>query len=362
MSRIGFIADIHIGNPTAFGGQVLVGVNQRGALILEAFEKAVLTALHKCDQLVICGDLFDTSNPSPQLITEVQRILTQGPQTNIVLMGNHDMVSDAPGDHALGPLVPMENVVVHDKPHVEHFGGASLISVPFQVGDCRQWFPEVVADLAGYQTKWGTRVLAFHLGVIDESTPSFLAKAHDAIALEVVQEVMQKHDIAYAFCGNWHSAQKWGNIVQCGALVPTGWDNPGDNYGRLWIVDTATGLVSYERIPGPRFYNAVSEEEAETVISKAVMAGNVPFLTLKGEAAKDKELLEALREKHVYTRAEADMGKTQAATRAAASAVKGASTLNDALAKYIQAMPLDEGVSRERVREMAKKYLTTGGG
>ena len=361
MSRLSFVADCHMGNPSIFGGSVVAGINQRGREVLDTLERAVESAQHS-DALVICGDLFDTSNPSPQLIAEVQRILLQAPKV-FVLMGNHDMVSDSPGDNALGPLLPLENVHPVEQPEVFTFSDTALLSVPFQAGDCREWFPSVVESLASTPVPDGcVKVLAFHLGIIDKDTPSFLAKAHDAIELEVVEGLMRQHGIDYAFCGNWHSPSKWGPLVQCGALCPTGWDNPGWDYGKVWTLDTKNRLVSIRQIPGPRFLNVQSKEEAENALGTSEQYGHSLYLTVKGELAEDSETLEEIRSWGVKARAVADGESAREATRAAAVAVKGASTLNDALAKYVGQMFLETGVDRERVQALAKKYLQVGAG
>jgi len=358
VSRIAFIADIHVGNPSAFGGPVIAGINARGRQILDALERAV-QAVEKFDALVICGDLFDTSSPSPQLMSEVQRILSQGPNT-FVLLGNHDMVSTASGDHALGPLLPLDNVILHQTPEVEEIAGTHLISIPFQPGDCREWFPQTVATaVSGLGSSKGKRVLAFHLGIIDSSTPSFLAHAHDAIPAEIVQSVMRENGIDYAFCGNWHNACKWGSIVQCGALVPTGWDNAGWSYGMVRTLNTETGLISDIPISGPRFITATTVEAAREAALNATRQGCQLYLQLKGEAAT-QEQLDEVREWGVQARVVEDLGSAQEATRKAAAAARKTTTLQEALAKYVEQMPLGEGVSREAVAARANRYLSRG--
>jgi DNA repair exonuclease SbcCD nuclease subunit len=312
------------------------------------------------DALVICGDLFDTSNPSPQLVTEVQRILAQGPKT-LALLGNHDMVSDALGDNALGPLNALNNVLVVERPSWEAIGDAAILTIPFQPGDAREWFiPAVEAVAETIPDTIKERVLVFHLGVIDSRTPEFLAKAHDAIALEVVQDVMQRHNISTAFCGNWHSPAKWKRIVQCGALAPTGWDNAGWDYGLVRTLNTETGLISDIPVPGPRFLTAVTQEDAEIAKVAASRRRCRLYLSLKGEAATEDTLNE-VRSWGVDARAVADTGAAREATRAAAVAVKQASTLDEALARYIAAMPLADGLDREQIRSLAAGYLSRGG-
>lgn len=360
MSRIAFIADVHVGNPNAFGGAVVCGINQRGRQILNSLEKAVQET-EGFDALVICGDLFDTASPSPQMVAEVQSILSQG--TNVyVLAGNHDMVSMTRGDNALGPLIPIDNVIVVQQPEVDIVGDTLLLSIPFQPGDCREWFPDAVAHVAKLADSHGPkfkRVLVFHLGIIDSTTPAFLAKAHDAIELETVQALMKQHGIDTAFCGNWHNARNWGRIVQCGALVPTGWDNAGWDYGMVRTLDTGTGLVSSIHVPGPRFITATDSEDAREASLEATRRGCQLYLQLKGEAAT-QEQLEEVREWGVHARIVADMANVREATKKAAVAARKATTLQEALAKYVQQMPLTEGVSREAVLAQASRYLTRG--
>ncbi len=265
MSRLAFIADVHIGNPSIFGGPMVCGINTRGEQVLDTLHRAVEGA-RAHDALVICGDLFDVSNPSPQLIREVQEILVEAPQV-LILLGNHDMVSTLPGDHALGPLRALSNVTIVEKPTMRAVGeDALLMLLPFQPADAKEWFPEAVRSLAASADSFGStrkRVLVFHLGVADSSTPAFLRDSHEAIDVEVLTQLMRECSIDYAYCGNWHTPARWGTVVQCGALCPTGWDNPGWDYGRVRTLDSTTGLQSDFTVPGPRFLNVNTEEDIE---------------------------------------------------------------------------------------------------
>lgn len=359
MSRIAFIADIHVGNPSAFGGHVDSGINHRGQLILDSLKEAGRTILReKCDALVICGDLFDVADPPPQMVSRVMAILAslKGVKVHII-MGNHDMVSDAPLDNALGPLAFLPNVKVHEICSNIDIGGTELLLVPFQVGDCREWFADAVAACR-IETSSKKRVLAFHLGVVDEKTPEFLAHAHDAIPLQMLQQVVQEHSIDHAFCGNWHSPGRWGNVHQVGALVPTGWDNPGWDYGRVMILDTEINNATPVHVPGPRFLTATSMDEVLVLQQEAKRRKCNLFLSLKAEASKH---LDEVRAMGISARAVADTTAVREATRAAAVAVRKASTLEEALAKYVQAMPLEDGIKRDQVQAMAASYLAKGG-
>lgn len=357
MAKLAFIADVHVGNPSTFGGPVVCGVNTRGNQVLAAL-KAAVEAADGCDALVVCGDLFDISNPSPQLIADVQQILESAPRS-LLLMGNHDMVSDTPGDHALGPLNPVSNVYIAEIAGNFPVEDSVILAVPFQVGAAHEWFADTVADLItnGRAAK-KKRVLAFHLGIIDKDTPAFLREAHDAIPLEVVQEVMERHGISYAYCGNWHTPKRWGKIVQCGALAPTGWDNPGWDYGQVHILDTVTGHMSVTHIPGPRFLSVTTLDEAREAYIEGQRRGCDLYLNLKNAAA---ESLDEVRSWGVTARAVTDTTDVKEATRSAAVAVREAGTLREALAKYVTEMPVAEGVERSKVLAMAGKYLSQGG-
>lgn len=366
MSRIAFMADVHVGNPSTFGGPMVCGVNARGQKVLAALEGA-LKAAADCDAVVICGDLFDTSNPSPQMVKRVmdlcdirRKTLDDAPWLYI-LMGNHDMVSDVAGDNAIAPLAYIPGVVLVEKPtaitwHAQH----DLVLIPFQTGDAREWFPDAVREACKRLSEDKPRVLAFHLGVADKNTPAFLKSAHDAIELEVLQGLMEECHIDFAYCGNWHNPHRWGKVIQCGALAPTGWDNPGWEYGMVHKLDTRTGLRSVNHIPGPRFVVASSGEQITSARVDAMQRKCELYLSLKGDAAG--QLDEVRQMDGVFqARAVPDGEDAREATRAAAVAVRGAATLNDALARYIAQMPVGDGVERAKIHALAKKYLATGG-
>ena len=364
MAKLGFIADVHIGNHSFAGGAVEGGINARCAAIIDALRRVALEcAAHEIDALVIAGDLFDTSAPLPQHIAAVQAALFDVPRV-IVLRGNHDMVSATKGDHALGPLAACDNVQVVEYPETLRVGDADLVCVPFQTGDAREWFEEAVPAALETALTVGNhlpRVLAFHLGIVDDSTPGYLSGAHDAVPLGTIREQMQAHRIDAAYGGNWHAAKAWGKVVQVSALVPTGFDNEGWDYGLLRTYDTATQLAGQIHIAGPRFIVARTEAEVERARREAERRGCKLYLSLKGELATPEKLA-AVREMGGVeaARAVADTGEVREATRAAAVAVREADTLTAALAAYVQAMPLADGLERERVLAMSKSYLMRG--
>lgn len=365
MTQFHFVADCHIGNHTVFGGPVIAGINDRCRWALGALAHAARIAKAADSTLVIAGDLFDTSEPLPQHIAEVQRILEPLAEV-VILRGNHDMVSERRGDHALGPLEALTNVIVATDPMAVRVDDTALLCVPFQTGDAREWFPDAVRRAAEDNLADGAlhRVLAFHLGVVDDGTPAYLREAHDAIPLSLLSEALTTHRISAAFCGNWHNAREWSlkdgrRVVQIGATAPTGFDNAGWGYGKVRAYSPASHphVITTELV-GPRFFNATTLAEVEAAVDRQSVAAP-RFFSLRGEVATQVEGVRVM-PGVAGARALADQTEVRAATRDAAVAVRQEATLDAALAAYVEKMPVDNGVDRARVLAMARKYLGKG--
>jgi len=368
--KIATIADCHVGNHKngiLHGGPIKCGMNTRCRQVVTALERAVAFCKEQeVDALVVAGDTFDTARPPPQMVEAVQRILDEVP--SIVLVGNHDRWSDAPGDHALGPLYPVANVI--EEPRSVVLGEWELVLVPYMPGNAKDWFEDAV-DAVLKKDLEKQRLLFFHLGVEDEHTSSFLRGAHDSIHRDVVEELMELHDITYAFAGNWHDHQHWpvldgaGGIAQCGTLAPTGWDNEGDDgFGNVVLFDTeAKPPVTFHEIPGPRFLTVNGPRAIDTVIKHSRERGNDVFVQWRAPLERLREAQEEINEwvdaglivggKAVIE----DDQRAEEAAREAAKVTRKAETLGEALAKFVEAMPLQDGVDRGDVLEKAQSYL-----
>jgi DNA repair exonuclease SbcCD nuclease subunit len=237
-----FCADVHVGNPRAFGGPMASGVNARGRHVLDALRAAVADAVaSSSDALVVLGDLFDSSRATPQLIAAVMEVLTTAAENGVpvhLLLGNHDQESADEGDHALAPLAMVEGVTVHERPAVVSVRrDAEVWMVPFQVGRASEWLPGVLERLSAGSPPEARVALALHLGVIDGETLPFLRESPDAIDLRLLRALCSQYRIGHVFCGNWHDRRVWegpegAKVVQVGALAPTGFNNPGhEGYG-----------------------------------------------------------------------------------------------------------------------------------
>lgn len=370
-----FIADVHVGNPRRFGGASSAGINVRGRAVVDALDRAVRRSEELgSPALVVLGDLFDRSATDPRLMAATMRALASEKVRVLVLVGNHDQVSTQPNDHALGPLAFVPNVVLVESPRKFNLpSGLELLLVPFEPGDARVYLPErlralhdeAVARRRGASTYVPLVVAGFHAGIADDTTPVFLRDAPDALPAVDLLNVLHELNVRAAFAGNWHARRAWSrdglDALQVGALVPTGFSNPGvDGYGTLaWIAQDRT--VGWEVLGGPRFLDVRTAEEFREA-SRMGQRGARVYLRWHcdpDDLATVREALdEAIEAGHVVAgEAVVDTGEAVAATRTAAASARRAMSFDEALAGYIEAMPVQDGVDRGRVLDLARKYV-----
>lgn len=344
------------------GGPIRCGINRRCRHVLDTLIRAVSVAKrHGCEHFVVAGDLFDTTKPLPQMVAAVQKILRGEFESTILVLGNHEHVSTEPGDHALAPLEPVAKIV--EKPAVLLLPGVELFILPCIPESAEEWFSIEVTKLANGR-RWNnrSRVLCFHLGVADEETAHFLKGAKDSIGAGEVLEICEEHHFDAVFAGNWHDQRVWENkIFQLGALAPTGFDNPGLNgYGGLGIYDSSTKKTELIEIPGPRFITVdldghgledVDEEMGHILFGR--------FACIPSDVAATKEWGQKLKDEGVVEEFILRLDKTvqEQAARRAAQEVRKASTLKEAIVKYVEKMDLPEDVDRQEVVRQAEKYL-----
>lgn len=359
MSPLAFVADVHLGNHRRQGGPKISGINRRAQETLDVLEAAAFRATEDGTRLMVLGDLFDSMRPNPQIMAAAMAAL---PHDAIVLKGNHDSASDHPEDHALGPLAWPRGRQVISEPTILDVDGLEVWAVPFQSGHASEWLPDVLAglesgDSAGRSCRPASptgRILTLHLGVEDGTTPEFLKGAHDSIPAATLHQLQQKHKIGHVFTGNWHNHAKWddeGNhITQVGALVPTGWDNPGRRYGGLAYSDG-----SMEFLPGPRFLKLTPEDPIPTD------DGNLYYVRLLAtrKHAKAAEVWAQEARDYNHIRAVEVLPEPKELSRkvaAAAAGAKSADTLNEAVHAYLGEAVEDED-QRAQVEAKVRYYL-----
>ena len=373
--KLGIIADVHAANHRRFGGASRAGVNTRCQQIINTLYGVREACLKRqVERLVIAGDLFDTTRPEPQIVAEVQRAIEQDEDALAVtvLSGNHDRVSDAAGDHALGPLVPVCQVV--DTPTIQRDPDVDLWLVPVLQGVAAESLPLALSRLAEEQGQTPTgpqpppRVLALHLGLIDGETPPWLRDSGSALPVETVARLAKQYGIAAVFAGDWHETNSWSvdgvELVQVGAMCPTGFDNPGlGEYGSLWVWDSKTGKMERVVIPGPRFVRVgVGDHIPVARVRKASQGGSSVYVsvTVMPDAYdKAKETAQSCKNEGIVEDYEVllDSSDAEIQARTAAQAARSASTLGEALAGFVGEMQLPDGITREEVMERAAEYL-----
>lgn len=377
---LAFLADCHIGNPRTHGGPISIGMNDRCRMGLRALKDAMKVA-DACHTVVVAGDLLDTDYPPPQVLRAVQEII-ELPDTNVmVLLGNHEQHSIDPGDHSLGPLEG--HGMVYDLPQAVPVGdpiSALVLMVPSQPGPAKQYVPAMLAQIEAqiqkaHGQKWSglRRILCLHVGIADDDTAPFLQGAHDSIRVEHLEELCAQFGIGAVMCGNWHTHECWEtergiDIVQIGALVPTGWNNPGlEGYGRVVLFDESKMKVSQiVEVGGPRFLTAQSIEQAEALANKAVLNSHLDLDLFLQLTVEREQMPAALAWKQAHA-AEfkaidvlPDANEAKVAARSSAQAARSAGTLDEAVAAFVGKMQLAEGVDRRGVLNRTRGYIQEG--
>lgn len=279
------VADPHIWNHKRHGGVLVRGVNRRGELCLDVLRRASVLAQQRNAELIVAGDLVDSAGPiQPQLAQQIREAL---PEESWLVVGNHD--ATAADDHSLGLYAPSERIA--DKVRQLVAGGwldrplATLVPYTADIDDIHTAAPLVVG----------------HFGIYDDSFPPYLRK-RPARHVDELFSWMRDRDVRAMLMGDWHRRRVWANkddfgtlpldplgrsfqigdddesvIMQIGALVPTGFDNPGlHGYGTVAFWDGER--LSWEELPGPRFCTVRSDEEEKAVVAEAAKLGHNLFL------------------------------------------------------------------------------------
>jgi hypothetical protein len=290
-------------------------------------------------------------------------------------------VSEQLGDHALGPLRSVSEVFATPTLQV---ADCTTLCLPFIAEQAETWVPTTVRTLLTEDRKFnsfdrGPITLLLHCGIHDAETRKAaswdMASAHDAISVETLVEVCREHGIKRVFAGNWHSYRHWSfdggdiQICQVGALVPTGWDNPGlAGYGGLVGMDADLQVLRLE-IAGPRFVNVHSHEDLTEVLlaledrKRSSHFGEfslfVRWHAPRGEREQAIARLQALKDDGFVHAFEVPPHTATARemVRSAAKTLRSDVTLTTALDAVASTAPMPAGVSRDRVVGLARRFL-----
>jgi hypothetical protein len=351
-----FIADVHIGNHKNFGGASNKGINRRCQSILEVFEKACARSVSRETVLVVLGDLFDKVVFQPQIAVATAEIIQRTGAKVILLCGNHEADSDKPGDHALGIFTLLG-------------GSVKVIDYPMVIDGilfCPHRRPEGNTDSLGYlraclkaaESLGGApRALAVHLGLFSskDQNPPWVYDAGDAVEVEKLAELLKGTEIEHVYAGNWHDPKTWevGGIsfYQVGALVPTGWNNPGELFGQVLESDLARVESVY--LEGPRFLSVKWGDN----LPKGSSSTYLKIECLPNEITAVRAALEGGDYAGLMIVPSDDNSRAVAhqAARAATSAV----TLSEVVHAYLGNLSYPEDVQREEVAKLVLDALDT---
>jgi len=383
---ITFVADVHVDNFAKWGGPMSAGLNDRARAVLMTLEHAVAVSLANGGAdavLVILGDLFNRARPEPSLIYAVQLILDQHPNV-LILVGNHDQESTAYGHHACAPLTPVADVI--EEPTVRRVrvsfdeDDAALWLVPFQPGPILEWLPQALeacavraSGLPMERLPMTPRALCIHAGISDSGTPYYLDETAGSINVDALRKLMVEFEIDCVFAGDWHRHQRWdfpkGVAMQVGALAPNRFP-PNYEHGdrgplAIWRPDVGPTEIEVQDAPGPRFHKARwSSIDKETLI----VSGSPAYVKLTArsdQADEAREWLDALKVNSGLTgnsniggvELEVDRGIERAKARTASFEARQANSLDEALARYVQAMPLTDEVERDAVLAHVRRLM-----
>jgi len=356
------IADVHLHNFPWAGGVIESGLNERCRAVLRTMRRAVdLANKQSCEDLFVAGDLFDVDDPTPQIVAAAMAEFRRFNGNVHLVVGNHDQHSTQPGDHALGPMEWHETekgkIYFYESP--QHIGDYCLL--PFRPEPVIDWLePTLLAMKPKPET-----VIA-HFGVADDDTPDYLLTAHDQLHVDQAFRIMAKVGVRVLIVGNWHNAQTWkrgdAQIVQVGALAPTGFDNLGPSYGHVVLVDPSL-VIQRKTVPGPRFLKLLWDLSAPADLEKAIAYhGSHVYVHLEASPSDMSdakawvaEVAARLPIKHFKVTAVRAEVVAQAASAAKSST--NAATREVAVARYVARMPLDTNVSRKAVLRKVLRYL-----
>lgn len=393
--KIAAVTDVHLGNHQRFArGTLKAGVNLRARLILDVIRDAYTVACeHACDAFVVPGDFLDIVKPEPQLYAEAHRIFAHDGPPAYFLVGNHEQASDEDGDHALGPMRPYGEVIERPHAFVEEVEGLSVGVYLLPYSPRLPGRDYVETSLSDIELRWDLStpddsILFAHLGVEDSGTPVWLRGSHDSIKAADLADLMRKGGFSCAIVGNWHDHRVWRfddgiEIVQCGALVPTGFDNPStpdnlgadaDPYGSLVIWDSSRprgNRVTRVVCNGPRFVTGRSVQDVVNAIEEGTEHGHKVFARLivsadavqavREELARPGVIIHGQEGVNYWVEVVADHDDVKARVKTAAIAARDAQTTDLALAEYVGSMPLDGDLDRQRVLDVARGCIAGAG-
>lgn len=369
--EVAAVADLHVDNHRMFGGPEVSGINSRCAHITRALDEVYYRMeQRKVSHLFILGDLFDRCKPTPQVVNAVMDVIKRHSPTTILLLGNHDKASSAPLDNALAPLKHVCYVVEKPTLMVPQNGAGQILLIPYMEGPAEQWVEEAITEarvIGKSQSLRGKLLAMTHVGIKDSNTPPWLAQSSDSVSVELINKLLRNEAFV---AGNWHEhrliygAHGGANtIVQVGALVPTGFDNPSptrsaDPYGSVIFMEWGNGWNVSRRdiIGGPRFHKVPFGMDFG---GKKKNIDYVRVVADQEEVAQARQWLqEMVLHKQIADGEVVLNPQDKARTRGEqARAAQSADSADEAIHAFVKKMPMPDDVDAKTVVDRTRQYM-----
>ncbi len=194
--------------------------------------------------VLICGDLFDSRNPSPKIISRTASIFDRFRKVTVfVIPGTHDFLSEgavlAPGRSIWAP----PNVVILTDPE----------SSPFyfeELDVCIHFRPNITnrsgqSPISGLKRTVKSR---FHIALAHGSLSAGSAFGHD---FPIDPDEIEKSGLDYLALGHWHSprVESFGNTVAAYSGIPQPLSFSDPETGSVFFVNChAAGAADPERV------------------------------------------------------------------------------------------------------------------
>jgi DNA repair exonuclease SbcCD nuclease subunit len=369
------------------GGEFSCGANYRAKCATRSLKWAY-EAIHRAGDIktvCILGDLFQSMNPTPQLISVVGQIFHMYREKGIhtvLLPGNHDSVSAEWNDHALG-VYRWSGVTV-----IENHGLVRLCNDTVEIlfvtpreGVVNNYLKDI---LSGVWSECSTlscdgppsnqhviplcRVLALHSGISHRATPQRHIRDTNSIHIANIQNFINMYGISHVFAGHWHQHFRISpKVCQIGALVQNGWKDRDCDVGCICVLNPSTNEVTVIHVPGPRFVIVTSLIALEDLVLNArdiypaktdlfieatLRASDLePARDLLHEACGWLDGVIELRWTLLTGTETVRQSMCESAERARGDAI------TESCERYVQRMPLENIVSRDSVITRVIKYI-----
>jgi hypothetical protein len=184
-------------------------------------------------QLIIAGDLFDSSKASVYVLNTVMGIIQAADKEPIVIAGQHDLRY-----HTSLEKTPIYNLALS--------GDITLL-----ISDSMKFHTSTgTSIISGYSWEkepqdpnFHTDILMLHHCCTPEEPPFFLEDATSAADLSKMYP-----NAKYIVCGDYHIPHHTGNVINCGTFMRNKKDML-DHQPYVWLIDTDKDEVKKIKVP-----------------------------------------------------------------------------------------------------------------